>query len=43
MAAKNLAASSSGVDELLFHNDTVSLCLLVGSGGVGGKLRDCLL
>ena len=29
MAAKNFAAASSGVDELLFHNDTVSLCLLV--------------
>src|SRR5262245_182833 len=29
MAAKNIAAASSGVDELLFHNDTVSLCLLV--------------
>jgi hypothetical protein len=29
MAAKNFATASSGVDELLFHNDTVSLCLLV--------------
>jgi hypothetical protein len=29
MAAKNFSAASSGVDELLFHNDTVSLCLLV--------------
>jgi hypothetical protein len=31
MAAKNWSASaaSSGVEELLFHNDTVSLCLLV--------------
>jgi hypothetical protein len=29
MAAKNWSAASSGVDELLFHNDTVSLCLLV--------------
>jgi hypothetical protein len=29
MAAKNISAASSGVDELLFHNDTVSLCLLV--------------
>jgi hypothetical protein len=29
MAAKNIAAASSGVDQLLFHNDTVSLCLLV--------------
>ncbi len=29
MAAKNFAAASGGVDELLFHNDTVSLCLLV--------------
>jgi hypothetical protein len=30
MAAKNLSTTAtSGVDELLFHNDTVSLCLLV--------------
>jgi hypothetical protein len=31
MAAKNWSASAanSGVEELLFHNDTVSLCLLV--------------
>jgi hypothetical protein len=30
MAAKNLSArANSGTDELLFHNDTVSLCLLV--------------
>lgn len=29
MAAKNWTAAQSGVDELLFHNDTVSLCLLV--------------
>jgi len=29
MAAKNFAAASSGVEEILFHNDTVSLCLLV--------------
>lgn len=29
MAAKNVATATSGVEELLFHNDTVSLCLLV--------------
>jgi hypothetical protein len=29
MAAKNVVTASSGIDELLFHNDTVSLCLLV--------------
>lgn len=29
MAAKTVTDSSSGIDELLFQNDTVSLCLLV--------------
>jgi hypothetical protein len=29
MAAKNVVTANTGVEELLFHNDTVSLCLLV--------------